>query len=738
MKKLSILCIFLLAIPAAIIFAQDGGPVAVLEYFDNPDGVFILTTDGEDLFPEYGMQLFPGDQIKTTASVAEIRLDPNGTLIKLATNTDFVIDTLQNSGGAEANTFSLVTGKLKAVAARNGTAQYQIKTQTAVCGVRGTIFGLEVIAGQTDSAMVQKGLVTFQKIATGETVELAAGQFADTFAAAFQAIAATPDQMASFFQGINEFVGENMNPDAVPGNEPTPEEATTEEAPPEEPVQEAVTTGEPAPEKAAGPSFLDPVIEYLRDVLGMQIGSITIDGVTYSKAVLQPQFTFGKLKLSLYLPIIYQSNLFDPINDWYHPRGNDEWSFGKEYSWETEKVEKVKDILSDTFLKIRYVQWGEQRDKFYLKIGNLDNMTIGHGLLMRNYANDDDFPAIRRVGLNTGMDLGGFGLEAVVNDLAEPEIFGGRLFFRPFSGFRLAFGFSTIVDIAPASQIPVNADGTFTVDPQTVGNPIFINSGFDLDLPIMENDFLSIVLFGDIGGMMPYLRNSITDGTNTINQGLAFQALYNRDANVQAGEFPLKNYGIAAGVLGNILVMDYRVEYRNYRGTFRPTFFNKNYDRSRGEYAIQIADELLNPHTVETIVGIYGEAGFKIGDKFRMEAGYMWPWTTDFKFGEEDYLHMEVQLLKGIIPKFDIEGSLTYDRYKFIPTLLGTDAQLTLFDANTVVKGEVVYPIAPTLDLAVLVTTAVSYDDNGDVVYDTKTGLPKVYPSVSIETRVHF
>ena len=112
MKKLNIVFILLLVIPAAVLFAQDGGPLAVLEYFDDPDGVFVLTADGEDLFPEYGMELLPGDKIKTTTSVAEIRLDPNGSLIKLAANTDFVIDTLQNRSGAEANTFSLITGKL--------------------------------------------------------------------------------------------------------------------------------------------------------------------------------------------------------------------------------------------------------------------------------------------------------------------------------------------------------------------------------------------------------------------------------------------------------------------------------------------------------------------------------------------------------------------------------------------------------------------------------------------------
>ena len=744
MKKLSIFFILLLVIPAAVLLAQDGGPFAVLEYFDNPDGVFVLTSDGEDLFPEYGMELLPGDKIKTTSSVAEIRLDPNGSLIKLATNTDFVIDTLQNRGGAEANTFSLVTGKLKAVAARTGTAQYQIKTQTAVCGVRGTTFGLESIEGLVDSAIVEQGLIAFEKIATGEMLELGAGQFADTFADAFEAVAVSADQIASFFEGISEFVGENMNPNAVPGNEPADAEAAEDDTDDgdatdaEAPVTDEAAATDEVADEAAGPSPLDPVMDYLRDVLGMEIGSITVEGKTYSKAVLQPTFAFGKLKLGLYLPIIYESNMFDP-DDWYHPKGNDEWSFGSDYDFDEDPVAYVEDILSDTFLKIRFLEWGKQRDKFWLKIGNLNNMTIGHGLLMRNYANDDNFPAIRRVGVNTGIDLGGFGIEAVVNDLAEPEIFGGRIFFRPFpSGFRLAIGLSGIVDIDPAGELPVDPDDLTLKDALDVGDPIFINAGLDLDLPIIESDFFSFVLFGDIGGMMPYLQNDITNGTDTVGKGLVTQALYNPDADIEAGELPLKNYGIAAGVLGNILIADYRVEYRNYTGTFRPTFFNTNYDRTRGEYAVQIADELLNPKDVETIVGIYGEAGFTIADKFRFEAGYMWPWKDDFSFGDEDYLHLEAELFRGLIPVIDIHGAISYDRYKFIPTLIGTDEKLTLFDANTVVRGELIYPIAPTLDIAIIVTTTVAYDDNGNTLLDPDTGKARVDPSVSIETRVHF
>lgn len=751
MKTLRIAAILLLLVPA-LSFAQDAEPMAVLEYFDNPDGVFIYSAEGDELFPEYGMELLPGDRIKTINAVAELRLDPNGSLLKLASNTEFIIDTLQNRGGAEANTFSLITGKLRAVAARDGAAQYQIVTQTAVCGVRGTTFGLETVEGQKDVAFVEKGNIDYQKMGTGETISLGAGQFADAMADTFAAAAATAEQFAEFFEDIADFVGENMNENGVPGNEaeevavaePEEEAPPTDTAPVIEPPAEEAPAEDGEAEPPSTPSFMDPIMDYLREVLGMEIGSVTIDNKTYSKAVIQPQFSLGKLKLGLYLPIIYETNMFD-YTDWYHPKGNDEWSFGTDQDWRNEILASIQDVLSDLFLKIKYVEFGDQRDKFFFKVGNLSGLTIGHGTLMRNYANDANFPAIRRIGVNLGFDLGIFGMETLVNDLSEPELFGLRMYLRPFHKvFPMAFGLSSVMDIDPAGDIAVDPDDTG--DPDLAGNPVFINAAFDIDFPIVNADFFKLILFGDIAGMMPYYRESITDGTTTIPEGLYSQALINSDA--AEGELPLNNYGISAGIFGNIFIADYRIEYRNYRGTFKPAFYGKNYDRVRGQKTIELQSDLLDAPNIDPVMGIYGEAGFNILDKFRFELGYMWPWDLDSEDGTtnfgDDLIHIEAELAQGVIPVVDIHGSIAYDRTEFIPALLARDnyenmtVMSALFDANTVMKGELIYAVAPTLDIAILITTAVGHDDDGNIVLDSETGMPQINPTFSIETRVHF
>ncbi|MCK5199737.1 MAG: FecR domain-containing protein, partial [Spirochaetales bacterium] len=140
MKKIFIL---LLLTVSFSLYAQYGAPVAILEYFDDDLEIEITAADGiavSDIY--YGMDLNEGDTIRTSRTAAEIRLDPNGSIIKLSPFTVFTIESLQKSS-EESNNFFLVSGKIRAIAARAGMGEkYQITTQSAVCGVRGTDFGV--------------------------------------------------------------------------------------------------------------------------------------------------------------------------------------------------------------------------------------------------------------------------------------------------------------------------------------------------------------------------------------------------------------------------------------------------------------------------------------------------------------------------------------------------------------------------------------------------------------------
>jgi hypothetical protein len=126
-----------------------------------------------------------------------------------------------------------------------------------------------------------------------------------------------------------------------------------------------------------------------------------------------------------------------------------------------------------------------------------------------------------------------------------------------------------------------------------------------------------------------------------------------------------------------------------------------------------------------------------------MTAAYKWPWGIDadgnFLIGDEDYFELSLTIFEDVIPFVDLSGGISYERTRFLtPFVNGTadDYGWSLFDANTVVSGEVIYGIQPGLDLVGVVSTAVVIDADGNIIYDS--GIPRIRPTLNIETRVSF
>ena len=488
--------------------------------------------------------------------------------------------------------------------------------------------------------------------------------------------------------------------------------------------------------QAGGPAA--SVMAWMKDNMGMEIGSVTIDGTSYSKVVLAPEVRIGRLKLGLYLPVIYNDDLFNP-STWYEPGGNNEWDFGARY-WGTNTFKAVMDVAADLVLKVKYLEYGQPlEDPFFVKIGNLHDLTIGHGLIMRNYRNDSDFPSIRRTGVNTGIDFGRFGFEALANDLPVPEIFGARLYFRPIKNSKLAFGISGVADLAASKDLAGTAYAA------AADNFVFVGSGVDLDLPVIKsNSIFSLRAFADASATIPYVKTGFASpnagATQDISSGFQTSLLWDGGP---------KNWGAAAGFLGNVLFIDWRLEYRYFAGIFRPAFFDSTYERSRSIYVqhyIAYLDGTRSISTAPTVMGIYGEAGFSLfKDKLSLSAGYMWPWDPAAGFTlsavANDEFHAGVAIKKGLIPVVDVAGAIYYDKWGLVNSLI--DGSFVFFDEKTAFAGEIEIPIPSTPNLAVgVIFKAVAERDSlGNVVFidsaDPSKGI-KMAPAITIETRFRF
>ena len=686
MKRKSILlltAVFLLA--AAALFAA---PRMVIEYFENNSGG--LYVRGADAAEKEASAISFGDELPVGSTLitlqgdfAELRLDPNGTIVRVSENTNFTVKSVQGRDGATKNAFGLAVGKVKTVAAKTKGAVYSFEGNTAVCGVRGTKFIFSVLPGQRELAYVLEGLVDFTNQA-GQILALQAGMAADALASSFASFT-PPAELQQDLEGGTQF--QQLNEDDVAKGEPA-------------------TIGTPGEDKAAeeagqAKDKTPRWVQRLMDFLGMEIGTVTLEGETWAKAVIQPRFKIGKLKAGLYLPIIYHNDLFDS-SDWYPPGGNDEWSFGTDQSgWD----EVAVDLVNDIFLKIRYIEWGEQRDPFFFKFGNWGDLTMGHGSIMRHYANDLDFPSERKLGLNLGLDGKKGGLEAMISDAAEPQLFGIRPYWKPGGG-RFAMGFTALTDLNP-EQV---AYGDAAVN----GQPLFLNGGLDLELSIVEGKGLSVVPYVDAAIMLPFFREP--DLAATVGSGFAVDAVWFDGA--------LHNYGAMAGVLGNILFIDYQLEFRYSDGLFQPGFYGPLYDRESPQRVLDLLTYLGDPaaNNIQTL-GVYGELGFTLERVFYIKGGYFWPWPVDPADRDSvwinDTLHVEFGILKGLLPLY---GSIALDRVGIGAPLMRGES-LNFFDENLHFTGEIVYSFSPLMELALQATTNVVGGN--------------VYPTFSILTRIN-
>ncbi|MDF1566439.1 MAG: FecR family protein [Spirochaetaceae bacterium] len=717
-KRIFVL-ILLTILPAVAVVAVEIG--AEIVYFENPAGdMNLIQLDGSSMTPDFGVVLPVGTRIDTGSGILELRLVPNGTILKLDSGTDFQIKSIQDEEGAEETVFSLIRGKLRTLAARHGRGEkYTVETPSAICAVRGTEFINEV--GENGSAVIVRyGSVYVESIAGDRWITLGANQGLNTRSANYRPIIIPIKEIESMFAGF-AFLG--TDPTLVPGAPSAGAGEPTGSASGDigRPVTEAV-----AREREYEPKSYDErgaFGRWIADSLGGEIGTTTIEGDTYSKLILSPVFETGSLRTALYLPIIYV-DLYDG-STWYQPRGNNEWSFGIDQSgWQ----DIMTDVWTDLWLKIRYIEYGDAEwDPFYFKVGNLNTMSLGHGALVYQFANDFDFPAVRRVGFNMGYEKT-LGIEVVADDLTRPNLVGLRLSASPFQSYQaFEFGISGVADLRPAAEAP---------DPGYYGDPWFLAGSLDVDLFEINSGFFKAVVFADGSAMAPVYRSDAdsVDFPN-VSAGPAWDMLW-KDGRPT-------NFGLRGGLRGVLGPIRYGAEYRYWNGVFQPSMFNSLYGRKKVEIVDGITEYLDAGLVGADSMGIFGELYWDILDDDRLSIGgaYHWPWTVSgstIGLENDDYLKLELNIGSKLIRAYGIHGGFKMERNKVRDTISHPDTY-SWMDAYTVITGEVVFPLNPLFSLAIIGGTATRYDENGDVVWaNAEETIPKVTPVLNIETRINY
>lgn len=258
------------------------------------------------------------------------------------------------------------------------------------------------------------------------------------------------------------------------------------------------------------------------------VGLTFINGDPFIRTQMQSEVDLGKIGLGLDFVLLY------------NPEAEDD-----EDKILAEDAEKWDNL--STFLRtVRYVRYGHLSGSFYARFGELDYVTIGHGYIMSGYSNHDR----RGLRVNLSNETNKYGVETVVNNLANPTVFGGRAYIRPLQKEeessllrRLEFGGTYLTDIDPT---PTGDDE----DP-------LVALSVDVGLPIIHNRLMRVDVYDEAA----FLNTKSNGGVS--------------------GEIALAR-GNAIGIGLSIFQALFKVEYRTFGEGFRPTIFDYTYDTAKG------------------------------------------------------------------------------------------------------------------------------------------------------------
>ncbi len=157
--KARILTLALIIAMTGLAAWAQGAPAAVVEYSSGDDVLVIRAGRRLGIADPIGLELYEGDQVQTGKGVfVEMRLVSGGAVVKLAENTTFVLERLSDG----QTSLQLVYGRVRAKVERlAGTDTFSVRSSQAIAGVRGTDFGLDVVASAGGAATTRTNAYCF-------------------------------------------------------------------------------------------------------------------------------------------------------------------------------------------------------------------------------------------------------------------------------------------------------------------------------------------------------------------------------------------------------------------------------------------------------------------------------------------------------------------------------------------------------------------------------------------------
>lgn len=304
------------------------------------------------------------------------------------------------------------------------------------------------------------------------------------------------------------------------------------------------------------------------------VGAVSVDDQVWQRIDLRPRLRFGALEASLDLELFIDGE--GRVRD----RG---WDFSS-------RRRGLESILR----KIHYVRYGLPANpdrRLYFRVGALDRLTLGNGLIVRDYRNTFGDPGLKRTGVDVqvrGFVWESLAIRGFVNDAVDlldrgSPLVGGRASAVSWGG--LEVGATLALDLDQLSALPDSIRAG-------AGDDAYGAYGVDVSYPFLQSRGMFVSVYGGVARPVATARK----GTGFHGPGLR----------MVKGRF--------SG----------RAEVRFVRGAFEPDHFDGLYEQSRAHVADDgslvtreagVADVDLNgflAHVELRDIGMFsGEVGYQ-------------------------------------------------------------------------------------------------------------------------------
>ena len=609
---------------------------------------------------QVGGSINNGDAIKVGdyGFAAVIFLDDRS-VVKIKPNSQFEFMDTKNTRSLNIE-FGTILNKIET---ENRNKTFRVVSPVSVASVKGTEFAAMISPSGVDQFIGKEGLFDVFNSVSGQTVSVGPGQKAlsGSSGSLMQAPASPSDYPKD--PEIEEIIEDKKPPSEKSGpskssNENQKIESTKDQNNAKETeLENRSSNNDSSIEKnTSSDSKPDskPSAPKKPFGMGLGIGSATIDGTLYNQLALRPEINLGGVGIGLDL-VVYMDN-----------EGNvreDEWDFKND-----------PDLIYDKILFIRY---GEKSSPFWAKYGSIENMTLGQGGLMKGYSNMMEFPTVRRVGVNTGFNIGPVGGELFLSNIKDfsrgGTIMGLRAQYKVSDALPITIGINYISDAnmfsslkdrdgdsfpdvfddfptdsslwndtdgdgwpdpghgvgVPDSLIDIDSDGDNLVDTiddsiTLKARPFSVNDNkasvsawsFDISYPVLSSDMLSLSVYTEFNSLL--FPEVVTTNANE-------DTLFYRPKRTGTG---MTLPGIRSKLFG---LLDISLEYRSVKGSFVPQFFDQAYDLNRVVSISQGTETIIKTKDMSifsdfddswTSSGLFGSANMNLLGLVNFSASY--------------------------------------------------------------------------------------------------------------------